>query len=178
VDASDADFVTQVETSGTDVSYFNVAVFGGGSTTPEVGAGGADFIYQTGQMYSGSEASPVFGVGSFGGFDVSDQNNATVTFTAVNGDVRPVEFPPYRDPLRADHTQHNLEAKTQGDSTISAAQPVFRRIGVGEKGAAFGAPFTIYLVGSRLSFTVDQFLSARLIFSASFLRHSVVQYFV
>jgi hypothetical protein len=35
-------------------------------------------------MYSGSEASPVFGVGSFGGFDVSDQNNATVTFTAVN----------------------------------------------------------------------------------------------
>jgi hypothetical protein len=85
VDASVADFVTQVETSGTDVSYFNVvAVFGGGLMTPDVGAGGAHFIYQTGQMYSGSEASPVFGVGSFGGFDVSDQNNATVTFTAVN----------------------------------------------------------------------------------------------
>jgi hypothetical protein len=47
----------------------------------------------------------------------------------------------------------------------------------GEKGA-FRHLFTIYFVGSGVSFTVSQFLSARLIFSLSFLRHSVVQYFV
>jgi hypothetical protein len=35
-----------------------------------------------------------------------------------------------------------------------------------------------YFVGSGVSFTVSQFLSARLMFSLSFLRHSVVQYFV
>jgi hypothetical protein len=35
-----------------------------------------------------------------------------------------------------------------------------------------------YFVGSAVSFTVCQFLSARLIFSASFLRHSLVQYLV
>ena len=79
VDASVADFVTQVETSGTDVSYFNVvAVFGGGLMTPDVGAGGAHFIYQTGQMYSGSEASPVFGVGSFSGFDQLNETRASI----------------------------------------------------------------------------------------------------
>ena len=40
------------------------------------------------------------------------------------------------------------------------------------------APFSVYFVGSGVSFTVTQFLSARLMFSLSFLRHSVVQYFV
>ena len=46
------------------------------------------------------------------------------------------------------------------------------------KNTRFGAFFTIYFIGSGVSFTVSQFLSARLIFSASFLRHSFVQYFV
>src|ERR1700734_2255532 len=40
------------------------------------------------------------------------------------------------------------------------------------------ALFSIYFVGSGASFTVIQFLSARLMFSLSFLRHSFVQYFV
>jgi hypothetical protein len=41
-----------------------------------------------------------------------------------------------------------------------------------------GGRLGLYFVGSGASFTVVQFLSARLIFSASFLRHSLVQYFV
>lgn len=36
----------------------------------------------------------------------------------------------------------------------------------------------VYFVGSGVSFTANQFLSARLMYSASFLRHSVVQYLV
>jgi hypothetical protein len=48
-----------------------------------------------------------------------------------------------------------------------------RQIGAAKK-ARFGAFFAIYFVGSGVSFTVSQFLSARLIFSLSFLRHSVL----
>jgi len=49
-----------------------------------------------------------------------------------------------------------------------------------EDGAAFlrSPRSRSYFSGSGWFWTVRQFLSARLMFSASFLRHSVVQYFV
>jgi hypothetical protein len=60
---------------------------------------------------------------------------------------------------------------------LGRRQPVECRIDVAKK-AHFSAFFSIYFVGSGASFTVSQFLSARLMFSLSFLRHSFVQYFV
>jgi hypothetical protein len=68
---------TEVETSMGAAVFLKS--FEGGGVDPPVGAP----IFGTGQMYSGSEASPVFGVGSFTGFDVDGRNNATVTFTAA-----------------------------------------------------------------------------------------------
>jgi hypothetical protein len=79
VNNSIAGLITEVETSIGVVDFFNVAFSGGGLEAPS----GGNFIGQTGQMYSGSEASPVFGVGSFSGFDQDDETFATVTFTAA-----------------------------------------------------------------------------------------------
>ena len=77
VDFSDAGLDTGVETSIGVVVFFNISLNGGG-VNPHVNA-----VINTGQMYSGSEAFPVFDVSSFSGFDPVDGNNATVTFTAV-----------------------------------------------------------------------------------------------
>jgi hypothetical protein len=77
VDFAIAGFVTSVETSVGFLDFFNISFEGGGVEAP------SGVITMTGQMYSGSEASPVFGLGSFSGFDPGNGTNATVTFTAV-----------------------------------------------------------------------------------------------
>jgi hypothetical protein len=66
-----------VETSIGAVFFFKMSD-GGGVGVPLI----ADIIAE--QMYSGSEASPVFGVGSFSGFDQLNETSATVTFTAAS----------------------------------------------------------------------------------------------
>src|ERR1700728_3072922 len=87
----------------------------------------------------------------------------------------PLNSFPYRGQLRADPTRYKRRRRI---SRISASIPTgFLLDRRGEKGA-LRRLFTIYFIGSGLSFTVGQFLSARLMFSVSFLRHSVVQYFV
>jgi hypothetical protein len=79
VDSFDAGVSTQVETSVGEVSFFNMSTNGGGVATFFIGSVSVLFA---GQMYSGPEASPVFGVGSFSGLDFNnDLNLATVTFT-------------------------------------------------------------------------------------------------
>jgi hypothetical protein len=78
VDNSDAGVFTAVETSIGEVNFLNISEDGGGLNF------GAHLVVSTGQMYSGSEASPVFGVGSFSGFDAHNgEADTTVTFSAA-----------------------------------------------------------------------------------------------
>jgi hypothetical protein len=83
VDEFDIGFFTDVETSLGVVGFLNISFRGGGLDKIGVVGVGNILIGTAGQMYSGSEASPVFGVGSFSGFDTAHDTNATVTFTAV-----------------------------------------------------------------------------------------------
>src|SRR5579871_6435356 len=79
---------------------------------------------------------------------------------------------PLRDPERNDRHQGRLV--TPAHAGVQSRDKALSLSRLLPWTPAFAGMTPLYLIGSGASFTIAQFLSARLMFSLSFLRHSVV----